>query len=447
MEKAASTTKGILRTVSLTAVIFLTVSGGPYGLEPLTQFAGKNGALLLLLLVPLCWDLPAILTVLELNSIMPINGGYYKWIERGMGKRWAFYEAWWSWLYSFTDLAIYPVLFVTYISFLFPALVAWKPLICILVVWSCAGLNILGIVPVGRVSLFLSGVIIVPFLILFGIAFMHHGTQFTLPTPSLNGIGFSAIGMSLYTIMWNFLGWDNATTYAGEVDRPVRSYLISTLTAFVLVIVLYLITTYITVNSGIDFSTLSDGGYPLLGVKFAGQWLGILLSIGGLASALGIFSAVMLSISRVPKEMAEDKLLPMVMAKLHPKFNTPYLCILITAVAVSFLSLLKFAELIIIDVILYGAGLMLEFISLVRLRIKEPDTPRPFKIPLNIFGLCLMIVLPIAIYGIALSGVLSKSDSGSSMAYYSLIALATAEVGWWIVLLLRKKGKSTSPTQ
>jgi len=433
MNAPVSTTKGILKTVSLTAVIFLTVSGGPYGLEPLTQFVGKNGALLLLLLVPLLWDLPAILTVLELNSMMPINGGYYKWVDRGLGKRWAFYEAWWSWLYSFTDLAIYPVLFVTYVSFFYPALLAWKIPICLAVIWGCAGLNILGIVPVGRVSLFLSAVIIIPFLILFGIALLNTNNHFSIPAPSLKGIGFSGIGMALYTIMWNFLGWDNTTTYAGEVNKPVRSYLISTFTAFVLVIVLYLVTTYITVNSGIDFKELSDGGFPIMGVKFAGQWLGILLSIGGMASALGIFSAVMLSISRVPKEMAEDKMLPKVLGKLHPRFNTPYLSILITAAIVSLMALWTFTELIVIDVILYGAGLSLEFTSLVRLRMKEPDAPRPFKIPLNAFGLCLMTILPVAIYGIALTGVLSKPDGNNTVVYFALIALLTAEIGWQLI--------------
>ena len=66
----------------LTAVIFLTVSGGPYGLEPLLTYAGYNGALLLLLITPLLWDVPTLLTVLELNSMMPITGGYYQWVKK-----------------------------------------------------------------------------------------------------------------------------------------------------------------------------------------------------------------------------------------------------------------------------------------------------------------------------------------------------------------------------
>src|ERR1700742_2097912 len=140
-----------IRILQLVAVIFFTVSGGPYGLEPLLYYAGQHGALLLLMLTPMLWDVPAIYTVLELNSMMPITGGYYKWVKYALGTRWGFYEGWWTWLYTFVDLAIYPVLFVTYAGFFFPGLEAYKIEICLFIIWSSALLNILGIVPVGKV--------------------------------------------------------------------------------------------------------------------------------------------------------------------------------------------------------------------------------------------------------------------------------------------------------
>src|SRR6202012_5578024 len=111
-----------IRPVQLIALIFFTVSGGPYGLEPLLTYAGQHGALLLLLLTPLLWDLPAIFTVLELTTFMPVTGGYYKWVKYALGNRWGFYEGWWTWLYPFVDLAIYPVLFELYAEYFFPGL-------------------------------------------------------------------------------------------------------------------------------------------------------------------------------------------------------------------------------------------------------------------------------------------------------------------------------------
>ena len=140
-----------LRILPLAAVIFLTVSGGPYGLEPLLSYGGAHGALLILMLTPLLWDVPTIFIVMELNSMMPVTGGYYQWVKRALGIRWAWYEGWWTWLYTFVDLAIYPVLFVEYASFLFPEIAQYKIPICLAIIWTGAGLNILGIVPVGRI--------------------------------------------------------------------------------------------------------------------------------------------------------------------------------------------------------------------------------------------------------------------------------------------------------
>src|ERR1700742_5287964 len=120
-----------IRLIQLIAVIFFTVSGGPYGLEPLLTYAGQHAAILLLLLTPLCWDVPAIFTVLELNSMMPVTGGYYKWVKYSLGNRWGFYEGLWTWLYTFVDLAIYPVLFITYATYFFPSLAEHKLLLCL----------------------------------------------------------------------------------------------------------------------------------------------------------------------------------------------------------------------------------------------------------------------------------------------------------------------------
>lgn len=105
-------------------------------MEPLLSYAGRDGALLLLIITPILWDIPAILTVLELNSMMPVEGGYYTWVKRALGMRFAFYEGWWTWLYTFVDLAIYPVLFVTYATYLWPGVEAYRIPIGLAIIWA-----------------------------------------------------------------------------------------------------------------------------------------------------------------------------------------------------------------------------------------------------------------------------------------------------------------------
>jgi amino acid transporter len=429
---SASTIKKI-RPLQLVAVIFFTVSGGPYGLEPLLSYAGEHGALLLLMLTPMVWDVPAIFTVLELNSMMPIEGGYYRWVKYALGTRWGFYEGWWTWLYTFVDLAIYPVMIVTYASFFIPEIIDYKRPVCLIIIWTSAGLNILGIKPVGSFSFILSIIVLIPLVLLIGVFFYHHTGHLSIPSPSLKGIGFPSLGMALYIVMWNCLGWDNVTTYAEEVDKPVRSYIVSVFTAFALVLIVYFFTILVAQQSHINPGLLRDKLFPVLGTLVGGRWLGVIIAAGAMASYLGIYAAVLLSVSRVPKVMSDDKLLPSWLNKVHPKFNTPYVSIIICSVVVSLMVLWSFEELLIIDVIVYGAGLFLEYIALIRLRYKEPDTHRPFKIPLNIVGLCLMTLLPVAVYVVALSGALLSDEGGVKPAIFAFCALLTAEIAWWVI--------------
>lgn len=422
-----------LRPIQLVAIIFLTVSAGPYGLEPLLTYVGRNGSLVLLILVPILWDIPAILTVLELNSMMPVNGGYYQWVKRALGMRFAFFEGWWTWLYTFVDLAIYPVLFVEYASYFFPEIEAYKIPIGLFIIWSSAGLNILGIVNVGKTAMMLSAIVLIPFVILFFVAFSQHAGSFSFPPLSLKGIGLSSLGLGLYTVMWNFIGWDNTTTYAEEVNRPIRSYFVSVIVAFILVFSVYFLAVITAQLSGIDLALLNENGFPALGRLIGGHWLGALIAGGGMASALGLYSAVLLSVSRVPQVMAQDRLLPSKLTALHPKFGTPYISIIICSVIVSAMIFWTFADLLVIDVTLYGAGLFLEFISLVVLRIKAPLEYRPFKIPLNKTGLCLMILLPLGVYLLALAGAFSTSGKSILPAIFAVAALLSGEVAWHTV--------------
>ncbi|TSD63944.1 APC family permease [Inquilinus sp. KBS0705] len=423
-----------IKPFQLVALIFFTVSGGPYGLEPLLTYAGEHAAYLILLVVPFLWDVPAIFVVIELNSMMPITGGYYKWVKHALGTRWGFYEGWWTWIYTFVDLAIYPVLFVTYASFFFPGIEEYRIAVCIIIVWLSAGLNILGIVPVGKVSLFLGAAVLSPLIILFVLAIYKHAGHMAIPAQTLRGVSFPSLGMALYTIMWNCLGWDNITTYAEEVEKPIKSYLRSTFIAFALVMVVYFLAIFVAQQSGISHQLFNEGGFPALGELVSGRWLGAILAAGGMASSLGIYAAVLLSVSRVPKAMADDGLLPKRINMLHSRYQTPYISIILCSAVVSFMILWPFAELLIIDVTVYGAGLSLEYISLIVLRIKQPHAIRPFKIPLNVFGLCMLILLPYSMYFIALAGAFSAETRSIQAALFAIGTLLTAELMWRMII-------------
>ena len=78
----------VLRKISVVPMITATyfmVAGGPYGLEDIVQKTGYLATLLILVITPLLWSLPAALMVSELATAIPEEGGFYIWVRRGIG--------------------------------------------------------------------------------------------------------------------------------------------------------------------------------------------------------------------------------------------------------------------------------------------------------------------------------------------------------------------------
>src|SRR3954452_9372358 len=153
-------------TLGLVFVLFFSTSGGPYTTETLIHSVGPGLGLLILALVPLIWSVPEALIVGELASMLPLEGGYYRWVDRAFGRFWAFQNGWLTWVYSLVDMAIYPLLFNQYLGWFFPDLGAnaqW--VISLAVIWGATAINLRGAVPVGKISIIAGLFIIVGFLV------------------------------------------------------------------------------------------------------------------------------------------------------------------------------------------------------------------------------------------------------------------------------------------
>ena len=171
--------KGKVTLWPLVGAVYLIVAGGPFGLEDIVGSSGYLGAILILLITPLIWSLPTALMVSELSSAIPEDGGYYRWVARGMGRFWGFQEGWLSLTGSIFDMAIYPTLFVSYLSRFAPALVAGHRgvLIGVIMIAACAVWNMLGARAVGRSSLAMTLLLLAPFVVLTVYAVTHAGVS------------------------------------------------------------------------------------------------------------------------------------------------------------------------------------------------------------------------------------------------------------------------------
>jgi amino acid transporter len=119
-----------------------------------------------------------------------------------------------------------------------------------------------------------------------------------------------------------------------------------------------------------------------MGGKILGfEWLRFLIVLGGMMSAFGMFNALVMSYSRLPLAMARDGMLPKVFAKRSARTQAPWVAIIVCATCWAMCLKLGFKRLVTLDIMLYGASLMLEFVTLVVLRIREPELKRAFRVP------------------------------------------------------------------
>ncbi|HNJ71088.1 MAG TPA: amino acid permease, partial [bacterium] len=295
-------------------------------------------------------------------------------------------------------MAIYPMLVVTYLGQLFPALsdssvggAGWYAalvMIALSVWWNLRGTR-----TVGMASQLMAAALLLPFVVVVAIALSGHGPVSlfsSLPSqlrissheggsvmPWLNGI---------LLCLWNYMGWENASPVATEVESPQKTYPRAMFLTVVLVAGCYVIPVLCGIASGLPVSEWSTGSWVEVGRRLGGPYLAVAIAIGGALCGLGMFNALIGSYARLPLAMARDGILPKWLARKDPETGAPTRSILLAAVLYTACLGLGFRRLVQIDVLLYGAIVVLEFASLIVLRIKEPQLVRPFRSETERYG-------------------------------------------------------------
>jgi len=416
------------------------VSGGTYGTEDIVHGAGYGRAILILLLTPVLWSLPTAFMIGELSSALPQEGGYYAWVRRAMGNFWGFQEAWLSLAASVFDMAIYPTLFVLYLNRLFPWFAEGHRglMVALGVVAICALMNIAGVKVVSTTSLWLFFALSAPFVAIICIAPFKFGALATAVTkPTNSGID---ILTGLLICMWNYMGWDNASTIAAEVERPQRTYPRAMLLAVLIVAVSYIVPVAAMWMTGLAPSAWDTGFWADIAGLMGGPWLRVGLALGGMISGFGMFNALVMSYSRLPLAMAQDGMLPKVFGKLQKKTRAPWVAIVVLAVLWAPCLLLGFERLVTIDILLYGVSLSLEFIALIALRIREPELPRPFKVPGGLLGAIAIGIPPMLLLGFSIVRSEHESVLGMSSFAFGMVLILAGVVAYFVNHAVKPEG-------
>lgn len=425
---------------ALVCVIFFTVSGGAFGVEPLVGAVGPGLAVLLIVLTPFVWSLPMALMVAELATLLPEEGGYYVWVKESLGDFWAVQEAWWTMAYSIALMAMLPLLFVTYLDFFFRSvgsganpmqaglgpLARW--LLAVAIIATATIVNLLGARDVGRSSKISAVLVVGSFAALVLLWVLRHAEPsnvISIVNQDLTSNRTHGLLLGLSYIVFNYSGWDNVSTYAAEVDRPQRNYPRAIAVALIVVILGYLL----PVIAGISVTTdralwTTDAGWPVIAQLIGGRWLGSLIAAAGLVSVWALVNAQLFYVSRMPLVLARDGWLPPALAGVASDSAAPRTAVVCCAGIAALLAALSFGGLAVIQCLLYAGALTLEFLALIILRLRRPQDHRPFRVPGGWWGVGYVCLAPFVFCGLVLFATLQdwRSFSGQLVVVGVVVA-------------------------
>jgi len=384
-------TLGLWSSVAL--VVGITIGSGifrsPAGIA---QKVPSPTLMILLWVVGGLITLCGALSLAELAAALPETGGFYAYLREGWGRAAGFVFGWSELVlirasalggiavvfgeYLLRSLGIDPVEHYVVARGLSAAAIAFA-----------AAANIVGanvgaaIVGASTAAKFSALVLLVGASLLLGGA--HGGSIEHLTAPATGPVSVGAMGLALVSVLWAYDGWGDLSFAAGEVKDPQRTLPRAILLGTLALIAIYVMTNvaYLYVN---PITAIADPRTPLVAADTMMALFGrtgvVLVSVFVMISSFSSLNGSMLASPRVFFAMADDGLFFDRIARVHPRFRTPYVAILLAALLGMALVMSRSFEALTDTFVLaiwpfYALGIA----AIYRLRRLRPDMPRPYR--------------------------------------------------------------------
>ncbi|MGZ8843947.1 MAG: APC family permease [Pyrinomonadaceae bacterium] len=328
--------RGITKWDLVALFVNVTVGAGIFRLPADVQRAVGNYSLAAFVVCAVIIGLIA-LCFAEVGSRFKRTGGPYLYARATFGPTLGFIVGWLMWLTRLAGFATLTQVFVAYLSYFWPAAGSGLPrvlIICGLVLFLTI-INIAGVKDSARASDILTVSKLIPLLLFVAVGlFFISPASFALPArPNLE-----AFSGAVFVLIYVFSGFEAVLVNSGEIREPQRAIPFALLFALALAVALFLLIQVVCIGT---LPQLSSSQRPL--ADASRNFLGVLgpsiISATALVAILGTLNAVMLALTRLPFSMAVESQLPRCLARVHRRFHTPHVSILISAAAVLLLAL------------------------------------------------------------------------------------------------------------
>jgi amino acid transporter len=402
-EKASTLRKAGL--FYLVFVMFSYTTGGPFGLEDMVTTSGPGMTLLYLLILPFFWCIPVSLVSAELTTVMPVEGGFYRWTRAAFGDFWGFLAGWWNWTASFLLGGAYAVLFTDYLVYYFPKMTWWEHyLVSVALIVVLTWINVRGIQMVGQVATALEIFIFVPVTIMVVMGLVHWRHNPFTPWMPPHQATFKVFGVGLALGLWLYSGYEQLSTVAEEVENPQRAYPRALAMVVPLSMAAYFLPTLAGLASAGEWQKWHTGYFANAASLIGGMWLGTWMTLAAMVANVALLNSTILTTTRMPFAMAEDGYLPPALTRKHARYGTPWLAIVVSALIYGLLAWQSLAQLISVYIWLRSATTVLTVLSAWKLRRTRPELNRSFKIPGGRAGLLYVVGAPVVMAIVALMG-------------------------------------------
>jgi amino acid transporter len=383
------------------------------------------------------------LTYVELAGALPRTGGVYVYLREGFGRLPAFLFGWTNLvILRASSLGAISTVFAEYLLRLLhkegnPMAVHLIAAAAILLV---AVFNLVGVQLGAMVQNLTTGTKYIALILLVLVAFIiggqHDWTPPAAPVAVGNTTSLTMFGLALVSILWVYDGWADLTYVSGEVKRPERNLPFALTIGTLAVILIYLLANVAYLHL-LDIGQIANS--KLVAADTAKRAIGgigeTLVSIAVMISAFGTLNGSILTGPRIFFAMADDGLFFRKIAAVHPRFQTPHVAILLTAIpAMGLVMLQRFEQLADTFVLGIWPFYAIGVAAVYALRRKQRDLPRPYKtlgypVTPALFILIVMFLLGNALlddaryYLALLSGVVSPPAGSGALMVFGIILL------------------------
>ncbi len=342
--------KKLERSLSLTSVIAISIGGmlgsGIFVLPGLAAAKTGSSVWVAYLIAAIC-ILPAALSKSELATAMPSSGGTYVYIERAFGPLFGTIAGFGLWLSLLFKSAFALVGFGAYLSILINIDPGLTKYIAVLFLALILFLNILGVKKVGKVQIFIVSISLtaLALILLFGLP----RTSSELLDPFLLK-GKMGLFSTVAFVYISYAGVTKVAAIAGEIKNPGTNLPRAMILSLFIMTIIYVSVAFALVGN-LPLEALKSDLKPIYTIaKFlGGNVIGYSAALIGVITLISMANSGVLAASRFPFAMAIDKLLPDFMAKIHSKYLTPVVTIILTcflmAMVILFLDVEKIAKL------------------------------------------------------------------------------------------------------